>query len=84
MTPLKMSCMPLLKKVDMLYGKSDGAWISLQVDLYMTHEDQVFIVDVVVIDPTRETVTTSVISRPTCAVAKLNTIVKIRKYTKLH
>jgi hypothetical protein len=50
----------------------------------MTHEDQVFIVDVVVIDPTRETVTTSVISRPTCAVAKLNTIVKIRKYTKLH
>jgi hypothetical protein len=50
----------------------------------MTHEDQVFIVDVVVINPTREMVATSVISRPVDVTTKLNTILKIRKYKKLH
>ncbi len=36
--------------------------ISLQANLYMTQENQVFIVDVVVIDPTQETVASSVIN----------------------
>jgi len=39
---------------------------------------------VVVINPTQKIVTMSVISQPTDAIAKLNTIVKIRKYRGLH
>jgi len=35
---------------------------SLQADFYMTHEDQVFVVNVVVIDLTHETMVTNVIS----------------------
>ncbi len=35
---------------------------SLQVDFYMTHEDQIFVIDVVVIDPTWKMMATSVIS----------------------
>jgi len=40
--------------------------------------------DVVIIDPTRETVALSVISRPTTTTMELNTIVKIYKYRRLH
>jgi hypothetical protein len=36
--------------------------ISLRADFYMIHEDQAFVVDVVVIDPTQKTVATNVIS----------------------
>jgi hypothetical protein len=36
--------------------------ILLQVDLYVTQEDQVFVADVMVIDPTQEMVALSVIS----------------------
>jgi hypothetical protein len=36
--------------------------ISLRVDLYMIRENHVFVIDVVVIDPTWEMVATSVIS----------------------
>jgi hypothetical protein len=39
---------------------------------------------VVVINPTQKIVAMSVISRPTGAIAKLNTITKIRKYIGLH
>jgi hypothetical protein len=58
--------------------------ISLWVDLYMTWKDQVCIVNVVVTNPTQETVISSVISQPTSVVAELSTIAKIRKYRKLH
>jgi len=39
---------------------------------------------VVVINPTRETVATSVISRPTSATKEFSVITKIRKYKGLH
>ncbi len=58
--------------------------ISLQIDLYMIHEDQVFVANVVVTNPTQETVAISVISRPTRATAELNAIAKICKYRGLH
>jgi hypothetical protein len=54
--------------------------VSLQIDFYMIHEDQIFLVDVVVIDLTWEMVTTIIISWPTSVVTKLNAIVKIHKY----
>jgi hypothetical protein len=63
-----------------------GCWyafmlgVSLQVGFYMTWKDQVFIVDVVVIDLMQETMALSVINWPTSAVAKFNAIVKIHKY----
>ncbi len=47
-------------------------------------KDQVFVVDVVVIDPPWEMVVSSVINRPIGATAKLNGIVKIRKYEGFH
>ncbi len=50
----------------------------------MTREDQVFVTNVVVINLTREIVTSNVISQPTNAVAKLNVIAKICKYKRLH
>jgi hypothetical protein len=53
--------------------------VSLQANLYMTWKDQVFVLNVVVIEPMWETVASSVINRPTGAIAKLNAIVKIRK-----
>ncbi len=59
------------------------AFISLQTNLYMIWEDQVFVTDVVVIDSTREMMASSVISRLTSAVAELSTIVKIYKYKGL-
>jgi hypothetical protein len=50
----------------------------------MTCEDQVFVADMVVIDPTWETVATSVISQLIGATVKLSAIVKIRKCRGLH
>ncbi len=35
-----------------------------------------------VIDPTRKIIALNVINRPTCAIAKLSTIIKIRKYKR--
>jgi len=58
--------------------------VSLQIDFYMTREDQVFVVDVVVIDLTWETMALNVISQPSNAVVKLNAIVKICKYKGFH
>jgi hypothetical protein len=57
---------------------------SLWTNFCMIHEDQVFVVDVVVIDLMRETVTSNVISRPWSATMELNAITKIRKYKGLH
>jgi hypothetical protein len=50
----------------------------------MIHEDQVFVVNVVVIDSMWEMVSTSVISWQASVVVKLNAIVKIHKYRGLH
>jgi hypothetical protein len=50
----------------------------------MIREDQVFVVNVVVTDLTREKVVTSVINRPIGATMKFNVIVKIRKYKGFH
>jgi hypothetical protein len=50
----------------------------------MICKDQVFVTDVVVIDPTQQMMATSVISQPTSAVMELNTIAKIRKYRGFH
>jgi len=50
----------------------------------MTQKDQVFIVDVVIINPMRKTMISSVINQPTNVVAKLNVITNIRKYKGLH
>jgi hypothetical protein len=47
-------------------------------------EDQVFVVDVVVTDPTWEMVALSVINWPTCATIEFSSIVKVRKYRSLH
>jgi len=53
--------------------------ISLQTNLYMTHEDQVFIINL-----TWEMVAINVISRPTNVITKLSTIAKFHKYRGLH
>ncbi len=58
--------------------------VLLQVNLHMIHEDQVFVVHVVVTDLTQETMVTSVISQLANVVAKLNVITKIHKYRRLH
>jgi hypothetical protein len=50
----------------------------------MTRKDQVFIVNVVVINPTWETVASSVISWIVGVVMEFSAIVKIRKYRELH
>jgi hypothetical protein len=50
----------------------------------MTRKDQVFIVDMVVIDLMQETMALTVISQPVNSVAKLCTIANIRKYSELH
>jgi hypothetical protein len=57
--------------------------VSLRENFYMTHEDQVFIVDVIVNDPTRETMVLNIITRLVGVVAELNAIAKIRKYKGL-
>jgi hypothetical protein len=54
--------------------------VSLRATLYMTREDQVFVTNVVVTNPTQETKASSVISRPTCVAVKLSAIVKTHKY----
>ncbi len=46
----------------------------------MTNEDQVFVANVVVTDPTQEIMATSVISLLTNATVEFHTIVKINKY----
>jgi hypothetical protein len=58
--------------------------VSLQANLYMIRKDQVFVANVVFIDPTWETVATNVISRPASVAMKLSTIVNIHKYIGLH
>jgi hypothetical protein len=50
----------------------------------MTHEDQVFVTNVVVTNLMRKTVASSVISQLVGVVAELNAIAKTRKYRKLH
>jgi hypothetical protein len=50
----------------------------------MIRKDQIFVTDVVVIDPTQDTMVTSVISQPTSAIVELNNIVKICKYKGFH
>jgi hypothetical protein len=50
----------------------------------MTRKDQVFVADVVLIDPTLEIVATNVIIWPKGAIAKLSVITKIHKYKKRH
>jgi hypothetical protein len=57
---------------------------SLQANLYMTYEDQIFVANVVVINPTRETMVMNVISQLIGTIAKLNTITKICKYRGIH
>jgi hypothetical protein len=58
--------------------------VSLQVDFYMNHKDHIFVTNVVVNNMTWEIVVLNVISRPTCAIAELSNIAKIRKYKGLH
>jgi presenilin-like A22 family membrane protease len=50
----------------------------------MTQEDQVFVVDVVVIDMTWEMVASSVISWLVGVAVELSAIVKIHKYRRLY
>jgi hypothetical protein len=57
--------MPSFEKMGMLYGKSGGILlqgISLQEDLYMTQTDQVFVVDVLIIDLAQGMVVSNVIN----------------------
>jgi hypothetical protein len=56
---------------------------SLRIDLYMTYENQVFVANVVVTDPTQKMVASNVISSLAGVVVKLNAIVKIRKCRRL-
>jgi hypothetical protein len=74
----------LIRESGHVVWKKQWYAFSLRVDLYMTQKDQVFIADVVIIDPTREIVASNVISWPTCATVELNTIVKMYKYKGLH
>jgi hypothetical protein len=50
----------------------------------MIREDQVFVVDVVVINLTRKTMVTNVVNQPIGVVVELNTIIKIHKYGRFH
>jgi hypothetical protein len=50
----------------------------------MICEDQVFVVDVMVIDLTQKTMVVNVISQPTGVVVGLNTNIKIHKYGGLN
>jgi hypothetical protein len=50
----------------------------------MIHEDQIFVIDVVVMDLTHEMVVMSVISRPAGVATKFNAIIKIYKYREIH
>jgi hypothetical protein len=57
--------------------------VSLRANFYMIHEDQVFIADVMVTNPTRETMALNVITWLASVATKLSAIAKIRKYTGL-
>jgi hypothetical protein len=50
----------------------------------MIWKDQIFIVDVMIINLTWETMASSVISWPTCAAIEFRVIVKIHKYRELY
>jgi hypothetical protein len=50
----------------------------------MIHEDQVFVADVVVIDPIKKIMVTNVISWLASVGIELNTVVKINKYREFH
>jgi len=50
----------------------------------MIHEDQIFVVNVVVTNLTQKMVAMSVINRLTSVVAGLSTIANIRKYKRFH
>jgi len=58
--------------------------VSFWTNLYMIQEDQVFIVDMLVIDLTRDIVASNVINWLIGVAAQLNTISKIHKYKRLH
>jgi hypothetical protein len=58
--------------------------VSLRTNLYITWKDQVFIANVVVIDPMRNTMSSNVINQLAGATMKFNTIIEIRKYRRLH
>jgi hypothetical protein len=79
---IKKSCMPLLERVSTLYDLMSG--VSLQIDFYMTRRDQVFVVNVVVTNPTQKMMATSVINWPKGAVVEFDAIIKIHKYNELH
>jgi hypothetical protein len=50
----------------------------------MTHEDQVFVTNVVVMDLRPKMVAMSVISQPASVTMELSTIAKIHKYKRIH
>jgi hypothetical protein len=50
----------------------------------MIHEDQVFVIDMVVTNLTQETMAMSVMNQQTSVVAELSAIIKIRKYKRFH
>jgi hypothetical protein len=58
--------------------------VSLQIDLYMTQEDKVFVANVLVIDLMREMVVWTVVSWLANAAMKFSSIVKIHKCKRLH
>jgi len=64
------------------YALTLGA--SLWSNLYTTHEDHVFVANVVVTDTMWEIVASNVISWPTSATVEHNVIAKIRKYRGFH
>jgi hypothetical protein len=57
--------------------------ISLQTNIYMIHENHIFVTNVVVIDSTWETVAMNVINRSASATVEFSTIAKICKYKGL-
>jgi len=57
--------------------------VLLQVDFYMTRKGHVFVVNVMVIDLTQETLASSVISPPVGATVEPSAIAKIHKYRRL-
>jgi hypothetical protein len=56
--------------------------VSLQANFYMTREDQIFVTNVVVVNPTWEMVASTFISQLVNVATKLNVIAKIYKYKK--
>jgi hypothetical protein len=77
--------MHLLKRVGMLYEDNDGMPLrqEFHYELISTWP-KIFIINVVVIDLTREMMVSNVISQSTHAIAKLSAIVKIHKYKGHH